>query len=305
MSDFSGTTLTARLGGRDPEAKAKRRQAVRRFCKNPGLVLGAAFLGVVILAALLAPLLAPYSTGATDLLHRMAKPVFLAGGDWRHILGTDSLGRDQLTRILYGARISLLVGATAVVGAGAVGILLGAIAGFFGGWVDEIIMRVVDIGLAIPFVLLAMTTSMLLGSGLFNVILVLSLTGWMQFARVTRGSALKVREETYIEAARAYGCRPARTIRKHLIPNLLAPLLVIGSQQIGVMIYAEATLSFLGFGVPVATPTWGRMIADGQNYVATAWWVSTTPGIVLTLTVVAAFLLGDGLRDYLDPKLKD
>lgn len=276
----------------------------RRFLREWGLVSSTLFLLFIIFIAVFGPVLAPYNPSAVDLENRFAKPFFLKGDNPRYILGTDSLGRDQLSRILYGARVSIIIAGASVIGAGIVGVILGAIAGFFGGWIDEVLMRIVDIGLSIPFLLLAMVISLLMGSGLLNVILVLSITGWMQFARVTRGSALKVKQETYIEAALAYGSSPLRIIFRHLIPNLMAPIIVIGSQGVGTMIYAEATLSFLGLGVPVGTPAWGGMIADGRNYLSTAWWVSTIPGIVLTLTVLAAFLVGDGLRDLLDPRLR-
>ena len=210
-----------------------------------------------------------------------------------------------LSRIIYGTRISLLVGLFGSIGAGLVGVTLGAIAGYYGKHIDSIIMRATDIGLSIPFVLLAMSVSLVLGSGLANVILVLSVTGWMNFARVTRGAAMKIRKEQYIEAATVYNCPSSRIIFRQMIPNLIAPIIVICSQQFGVMIYSEATLSFLGFGVPVDVPTWGRMISDGQAYISNYWWISTIPGIVLTITVIAAFLFGDGLRDYLDPKLSE
>lgn len=277
---------------------------LREFRRQWDLISSTCFLLALVLLAVFAPIVAPHDPNSADLKSRLSKPCFLQGANPRYLLGTDSLGRDVLSRILYGARVSLFVGAIAVVGAGAVGVIVGSLAGFFGGWIDEVLMRCVDIGLSIPFVLLAMTISLLLGAGVINVIIVLSVTGWMRFARVTRGSALKVREETYIEAARACGSSAMRIVFRHLIPNLLGPIIVIGSQQVGIMIYSEATLSFLGFGVPVGTASWGSMVADGRNYLANAWWVSTVPGIVLTLSVLASFTIGDGLRDFLDPRLR-
>ncbi len=273
-----------------------------KFFNNYNLIIGLSFLCFIILIAIFAPIISPYDPTTVNLNNRLLPPLYYAENNF-HMLGTDSLGRDILSRIIYGARISLLVGIISAFGAGIVGVIIGAVAGFFGRWVDELIMRIVDIGLSIPFLLLAMAVSMLLGSGLLNVVIILSITGWMQIARVTRGAALKEKEEIYIEAAYAYGSSPFRTLFKHLIPNLIAPIIVIISQQFGIMIYSESTLSFLGLGVPVEIPTWGKMIADGQNYIATAWWITVFPGIILTLTVIAAFLLGDGLRDFLDPKI--
>lgn len=279
------------------------KKTIWKMMKNPGLVIGVLILSFFVVLALLAPLIAPYAPDEMNLGRRLLSPGSYSSAGTFHLFGTDSLGCDILSKTIYGARISLLVGFLGAVLAGIVGTVLGAVAGFFGGLADEVIMRVVDIGLSIPFVLLAMSISMVMGAGLLNVVIVLCFTGWMQFARVTRGAALKIKQEVYIEAAQAYQCPSARIIRKHLIPNLIAPIIVICSQQFGVMIYSEATLSFLGFGVPIDTATWGRMISDGQSYIASSWWISAVPGIVLTIVVIAAFLLGDGLRDYLDPRL--
>lgn len=276
-----------------------------RIARNKGLMIGGIILIIVIFMALLAPVISPYDPNETDLKQRLSKPFSVSKTGDYHVFGTDSLGRDILSRIFYGARISLVVGFIGSIGAGIIGVILGAMAGFFGKWVDGLIMRITDVGLSIPFVLLAMAISLFLGSGLSNVILVLSITGWMHFARVTRSAALKVANEQYIEAAKAYDTPSARIIGRHMIPNLVASIIVICSQQFGVMIYSEATLSFLGFGIPVEIPTWGRMISDGQAYIANYWWVSTVPGVFLTITVIAAFLFGDGLRDFLDPKLSE
>jgi len=273
--------------------------------KNPGLVIGLSVLSFFVLLAILAPVIAPYRPDEMDLGRRMLSPCSYSKAGTFHLFGTDSLGCDILSKTIYGARVSLLVGFLGAVLAGIVGTIIGSVAGYFGGVVDEIIMRIVDIGLSIPFVLLAMSISMIMGAGLLNVVMELCLSGWMQFARVTRGAALKLKQEVYIEAALAYQCPPFRMIWKHIIPNLVAPIIVICSQQFGVMIYSEATLSFLGFGVPVSTPTWGRMISDGQSYIASSWWISTIPGIVLTIVVIAAFLLGDGMRDFMDPRLSN
>lgn len=283
----------------------KKNEKIIRLVRNKGLMIGGIILLLLTIIALAAPVISPYDPNSTNLQERLVRPFSESKIGNYHVFGTDSLGRDLLSRIIYGTHISLLVGLFGSIGAGLVGVTLGAIAGYYGRHIDSIIMRATDIGLSIPFVLLAMSVSLVLGSGLANVILVLSVTGWMNFARVTRGAAMKIRKEQYIEAATVYNCPSSRIIFRQMIPNLIAPIIVICSQQFGVMIYSEATLSFLGFGVPVDVPTWGRMISDGQAYISNYWWISTIPGIVLTITVIAAFLFGDGLRDYLDPKLSE
>ena len=283
----------------------KKNEKIIRLVRNKGLMIGGIILLLLTIIALAAPVISPYDPNSTNLQERLVRPFSESKIGNYHVFGTDSLGRDLLSRIIYGTRISLLVGLFGSIGAGLVGVTLGAIAGYYGRHIDSIIMRATDIGLSIPFVLLAMSVSLVLGSGLANVILVLSVTGWMNFARVTRGAAMKIRKEQYIEAATVYNCPSSRIIFRQMIPNLIAPIIVICSQQFGVMIYSEATLSFLGFGVPVDVPTWGRMISDGKAYISNYWWISTIPGIVLTITVIAAFLFGDGLRDYLDPKLSE
>ena len=256
------------------------------------------------LMALAAPLVSPHDPNAMKPSERLSGPGVASGGGTAYLLGSDFLGRDVLSRIIYGARVSLLVGIFAVLGAGSIGVVVGAVAGYYGKWVDEVLMRLVDMGLAVPGLLLALVIVMLLGAGMWNVVLVLSATGWLGFARVTRGVTLSVKERDFILAARSYGAADSRIITRHLIPNLIAPIIVLGSQQLGVFIYAESSLSFLGLGVPLETPTWGSMIAQGRSYLDTSWWVSTLPGIVLTITVLGAFYFGDGLRDALDPRLR-
>jgi peptide/nickel transport system permease protein len=277
---------------------------VKRLLGERSLLLGSVVLVTVGFMALAAPILAPHDPAAMKPSVRLSEPIFLSGGGTNYLLGTDFLGRDVLSRIIYGARVSLLVGLCTVLGAGIIGVVVGAVAGYYGKWTDEILMRLVDMGLAVPGLLLALIIVMLLGAGMFNVILVLSVTGWLGFARVTRGVTLSLKERDFILAARSYGAADSRIIIRHLIPNLVAPITVLGSQQLGVFIYAESSLSFLGLGVPLDTPTWGSMIAQGRSYLDTSWWISTLPGIVLTVTVLGAFYVGDGLRDVLDPRLR-
>ena len=277
---------------------------LRRSLREPSLLIGAAVMLVIVIMALAAPLLAPHDPNDVAPSEKFHEPAFVPGGSSENLLGTDYLGRDILSRLIYGARVSVLIGVSSVIGAGAIGVIVGSLAGFYGKWVDEVLMRLVDMGLAIPFLLLALTIILLLGPGLTNIILILSVTGWLSFARITRGVTLSVRERDYITAVRSYGASDARIIVRHIIPNLMAPILVLASQQLGAFIYAESSLSFLGLGVPLSTPTWGTDIALGRNYLATSWWVSTLPGIFLTITVLGAFFLGDGLRDTLDPRLR-
>lgn len=279
-------------------------RTVKRLLGERSLLLGAAVLVAVAFMALAAPVLAPHDPNAMKPAVRLADPIFLSGGGTTYLLGTDFLGRDVLSRIIYGARVSLVVGLCTVLGAGTIGVVVGAVAGYYGKWTDEVLMRMVDIGLALPGLLLALIIVMLLGAGMFNIILVLTVTGWLGFARVTRGVTLSLRERDFILAARSYGASDYRIIIRHLIPNLVGPITVLGSQQLGVFIYAESSLSFLGLGVPLDTPTWGSMIAQGRSYLDTSWWISTLPGIVLTVTVLGAFYVGDGLRDVLDPRLR-
>ena len=251
----------------------------KRLLGERSLLLGSVVLIFVGLMALAAPLVAPHDPNVMKPADRLSEPVFVSGGGSPYLLGSDFLGRDVLSRIIYGARVSLVVGIFAVLGAGTIGVLVGAVAGYYGKWIDEVLMRLVDMGLAVPGLLLALVIVMLLGAGMWNVVLVLSSTGWLGFARVTRGVTLSLKERDFILAARSYGAADSRIIVRHLIPNLIAPITVLASQQLGVFIYAESSLSFLGLGVPLDTPTWGSMIAQGRSYLDTSWWVSTLPGI--------------------------
>ena len=221
-----------------------------------------------------------------------------------HLLGTDALGRDLLTRMMYGGRISLLVGITVVTVASLIGVPLGLISGFFGKIFDTIIMRLADIQLAVPFFLLAIVIMAVLGTGLINVIIVLGVSSWVGYARIVRGTVLSLREQPFIEAARCVGMSNRRLVTNHLLPNVWTPILVLATQGVGGAILAESSLTFLGLGISPLIPTWGAMIADGRNYLTTAWWIATFPGLLLTLTVLSIYFLGDGLRDVLDPKLR-
>ena len=255
-------------------------------------------------AAVFAPKLAPWDPARQMLLKRLRPPMWQERGLREHPLGTDHLGRDILSRILYGGRISLGVGLTAVTLSALLGVTLGLLAGFFGGRADAFIMRVVDVFLAIPYILLAMGVVFALGPSLFNVILVMAVTRWVQFARIVRADVLSIRERDFVAGARARGNRPLRVLLHHVLPNALTPIIVVATLELAFMIIYESALSFLGLGVQPPTPTWGWMLADGRNYLATAWWLATFPGLAIMLTVLAVNLLGDWLRDTLDPRLK-
>jgi peptide/nickel transport system permease protein len=271
---------------------------MRRIGINQKAAVGILLLLLVAFMALLAPLVAPHDPTLQNTAMRLKPP-----GTPGYLLGTDPLGRDILSRIIYG-RISLIVGLASVVVAGGVGITLGTIAGYIGGKVDAVIMRLADLQLAIPFLVLALAIAAVLGPSLRNVILVLGISGWVTYARVARGQVLSVRGREFVEAARALGATNGRIIWRHVLPELWAPLIVIASLQVGSMILAEASLSFFGLGVPPSIPTWGRIAADGRDYVTTSWWVATLPGIAIFLTVLGINLLGDWLRDRMDPTLR-
>lgn len=287
-----------------PSMAERSRSRWRPVVRNQRVLFGSAVLFLMLFAALAAPLLSPFEPRAQNPAMGNQPPLWRGEEGTIRLFGTDPLGRDIYTRILYGARVSLLVGGAAVLVALLIGVPLGLLSGFFGGGLDSLIMRLVDVQLAIPFFLLAITLAAILGPGLINVIVLLGFTSWVGYARVVRAQVLSLRELPYIEAARTVGASPWSLVRRHLLPNAWTPVIVLASQQVGSMIVAESSLTFLGIGVPPEIPTWGGMIAAGRSYVSLAWWVATIPGIALTLTVVAIYFLGDGLRDVLDPKLK-
>ena len=255
-------------------------------------------------AAVFAPQLAPWDPGKQMLLKRLRPPAWQERGLREHPLGTDHLGRDILSRVVYGGRISLGVALSAVTLSALIGVTLGLVAGFFGGRADAFIMRIVDVFLAIPYILLAMGVVFALGPSLLNVILVMAVTRWVQFARIVRADVLSIREREFVTGARARGNRSLRLLLHHVLPNALTPIIVVATLELAFMIIYESALSFLGLGVQPPTPTWGWMLSDGRNYLATAWWLATLPGLAIMLTVLAVNLLGDWLRDTLDPRLK-
>jgi peptide/nickel transport system permease protein len=263
---------------------------------NPLTLVGVAIVGGLAVVATFAPLVAPHDPITPDLAHELAAP------SWHHLFGTDESGRDILSRVLYGARISLRIGALAVLSIAAIGVPLGLIAGTLGGWVDGLIMRIADIFLAFPTLVLALAIAASLGGGVQNVIIALAIAGWPWYARLVRGVVLSVRREAYIEAAQLAGASWARIIRRHILPNSFAPVLVQMSQDMGYAILLSASLGFLGIGVKIPTPEWGTMINDGRDVFMDAWWVGTWPGIAIIVAVLGFNLLGDGIRDILDPR---
>lgn len=288
--------------GTEAKRHGPRSAALRTLLRNRLARTALAFLALLLLTAVLAPLFAPADPNAQDLLMRLRPPAWQSGGSGAHPLGTDQLGRDMLSRVVYGTRVSLLVGAGAAVLAGVVGTVVGLAAGFFGGWLDRVLMRLADIQLAFPPILLALAIVGFLGSGLWYVILVLGFTGWVSYARVVRSEVLSLRSRDFITEARAIGVTDGAIMRRHLLPNVMAPLATIATLHVAAAIVAEASLSYLGLGVPKETVTWGSMLADGQLYLGTSWWVAVFPGVALMLTSLAINITGDALRDVADPK---
>lgn len=289
------------------QASSRRRmpRALSSLLANRLATFGAVVLILVVSAALLAPFVAPFDPNAQMLVDNRQPGFWSTEGSSEYILGTDSLGRDIFSRILYGAQISLLVGIASVALAGAIGVTLGLIAGFYGRFVDDVIMRVADIFLAIPLILFAIAILAVLGSGLQNVILTLGIVTWVTYGRVVRGQVLSWKEKEFVEAARSIGARDISIMLKHILPNTFAPIIVIASFAVAAAILTEATLSFLGLGVPPSIPTWGGMVDRGRDNILTGeWWIYTFPGLAIMFTVLAVNVIGDWLRDYLDPRMR-
>ncbi len=265
----------------------------------PGIVLAA-----LVFTAVFAPYLAPHSPTDGDITQKSIPPVWMERGDREHPLGTDRFGRDVLSRIIWGSRISLLASIVAIGVAGTFGTLLGLISGYRGGLTDTVLMRLTDIGLSLPTILIAVVLVAVSEPSFRNVVLVIALLLWPRFARQIRGETLAIKEHDFVAMAVVAGRSSAWIIRRHIFPNVVPTLLVISTLQVGYVILLEGTLSFLGVGVPPPNPAWGLMIADGRGFLATAWWISLFPGLAMLLTVLAVNLMGDWLRDHLDPKLR-
>jgi peptide/nickel transport system permease protein len=293
----SVTIPDSTLGG------AEQSRIWRKLARNPAAMAGAFILLMVIGAAIFAPYVAPHDPARQSLIRRFTPPVWAQGGNAAYPLGTDQVGRDILSRIVYGARISLVVGIAAVVVSLLVGVTLGLLSGFLRGRVDAVIMTVVDVTLSFPQLLLALAFVAALGPSLLTIIVVLGLTGWERYTRVVRAEVLTLREKDFVEAARAMGASPMRMVLRHLLPNTFSSIIVMSTLQVAQAILQEAALSFLGVGTGNAYPTWGQMIALGRDFVTVAWWLPTFPGLAILLTVLAINLVGDRLRDALDPRV--
>ena len=260
-------------------------------------------VALFVLMAILAPLIAPYDPNAQNLLGRMKAPGVRSRA-FHYLLGSDELGRDLVTRLIYGARVSLAVAFASVILSGTVGVVLGMLAGYLRGWLEILVMRVVDVFLSIPAILLAIITVAVLGPGLVNVIVVLALTRWPRYARVAYGQTLGIANAPYVRLATLMGAGPVRVLFRHVLPNIIGAVTVVATLEFGLMVLFEAGLSFLGMGVQPPTASWGSMLSTGRNYLATAWWIATFPGLCLFLLVLTINLIGDDLRDRFDPRLQ-
>ncbi len=261
-------------------------------------------ISAMILMAVFAPLLTPYSPIDQALREKLIPPFWMEGGSMSHILGTDAFGRDVWSRLVYGARISLLVALLALTAGGGVGLVIGIVAGYIGGALDNILMRLVDAAFTFPAILFALLLAVTIGQGLGTLVIAISLLLWASFARVIRGEVLMLRQRDFVALAKVRGCSSLRIMATHILPNVLNTFMVLVTLNIGVVIIAEASLSFLGAGIPPPTPTWGLMISEGRGRIADAWWVALIPGIAITLLVLSVNMFGDWLRDRLDPQLR-
>ena len=274
------------------------------IARSKSAMFGWTFLIAFLLIAVLGPWVAPYDPVKTDLAHRLAAPTLSVAAPGAHVFGTDQLGRDILSRLIAGSRVTLAVAALAVVVGGVVGVLAGLCAGYYGKWVDRILMRLADVQLSFPLMLLAVLIVAALGPSLTNLIIVLALTTWVRYARIVRGEVLSLREREFVLAARAAGASSARIVLRHILPNVMTAVLVVGTLELARVIILESALSFLGLGVQPPSPSWGRMLADGRSYLESAWWLATIPGLAILLTVLSVNLVGDWLRDHFDPRLR-
>lgn len=261
-------------------------------------------IAAMIFMAIFAPLLAPHSPIDQTLRDKLLPPYWLEGGSTKYILGTDAFGRDILSRLIYGARVSLIVAAMALTVGGGVGLVIGIVAGYMGGSVETILMRVVDAAFTFPAILFALLLAVTMGQGLGTLVTAISLLLWASFARIIRGEVLALKQRDFVALAKVRGCSNLRIMLTHILPNVFNTFMVLVTLNIGVVIIAEAALSFLGAGIPPPTPTWGLMVSEGRGRIAEAWWVSLIPGLAITALVLSVNLFGDWLRDQLDPRLR-
>ena len=274
---------------------------LRSLGRDPFALAAALFLALLIASAALAPLIAPQDPNAQDLLGRLAPPAWSSGGSRAHLLGTDALGWDLFSRVVYGGRISLTIGVIVVSTAGIGGVVLGLLAGYYGGRLDSLIMRLVDLQTAFPYFLLAVTIMAAVGTGAKNLIIVLALGSWVVYARFARATMLSIRQTAYIEAARALGASGGRIVFRHALPNLASSLVTLATLELSRVILAEAGFSFLGLGVQPPNPAWGLMVAEGHSYISSAWWLSTWPGLAIALAALSINVFATWLRAVTDP----
>ncbi len=292
------------VAGRAQTGASLRSRLLRQARRNPLMVIGALLLIGLVLSSIFAPLIAPADPLKTGFSTRVRPPAAF-GFESTFLLGSDNLGRDILSRLLYGGRISLSLAGVAVAVSAAIGVLLGLVSGYFGGLIDDVIQRVVDVQLSFPIIMLAIAVIAAVGASEGALIGVLVLAGWVIYTRTVRASVLSIKHQEFVQAARALGAGDARILARHILPNVVAPIIVVATVQVATMILLESGLSFLGLGVQPPTPSWGTMLADGRDYLSNAWWISTIPGIAISLVVLSANMLGDGLRDVLDPNLRN
>ncbi|WP_214106244.1 ABC transporter permease [Acrocarpospora catenulata] len=285
------------------EAPVRRVSKLRRLLRDPSGLLGVVVLGGVIFLALLAPWISPHDPERQNLKASLLPPAWLDGGDSAYLFGTDRLGHDVLSRTIWSARTSLLIGFSAVALAVLLGVTIGVFAGYVGGRLEDVVLRLADIQLAIPPILLAIVLAAAIGPSPTTIILVLGGTGWVVYARITRGDVLSLRDRSFVKAAVSLGAGHGRVVFRHILPHLVSPILIVATIEISLAILAESSLSFLGLGIQPPTPSWGSMLGDGRDYLASAWWLSVFPGIALMLTVLSVNLVGNWLRDVYDPRL--
>ena len=280
------------------------RRSLRRLWRLKWGLAAAVVLLLIVLVTLAAPWLAPYSPVEVDIQHRLGPPAWMEGGKTDHWLGTDQIGRDLLSRMIYGGRVSLLIGVSAVAISSTIGVLLGLAAGYFGAKIDWFIMTLINVMLTFPFVLLALAVIAVLGPSLLNMIFVLGVAGWPIYARVIRAETMALREREFVVAGRALGMSHARIIFGQILPNLISAITVVATLQIAQVIILESFLSFLGLGVQPPTPAWGNMLGEGRVYMLNSWWIAAFPGAAIFVTTLVINLMGNALRDWLDPHMK-
>ncbi len=277
------------------------RRYARLLVRNPTGLLGFIIILLVVFAAVFAPQLTSYDPAKLDPINMRTPPAWMDGGSMTHLLGSDNLGRDIFSRLLYGARISLVVGVLSVLGSGVIGVILGLLSGYYGGFIDSVIMRITDAFHAIPRILLGMVVLMVAGSGVTTLIFVIAITSWVPFARLIRSEVLNIREKEFIKAANTIGTSNTTIMLKHILPNVMPSFIVLATMNIASSIITEAALSFLGVGIQPPAVSWGIMLSDGRGYLATHWWVATFPGLAITITVLGIMWFGNWIRDVLDP----